>query len=201
MILGGDEFARTQQGNNNAYCQDNEISWFDWTAAERNQDLVEFFRKAIALTRRFPVLQRRKFFLGKDLDDDGVPDLTWYSPDLGSPAWQDPNARTLCVQLDASEDGSDVGVDRLFFIFNGSLRAAVDQAAAAQRRPRRGTARSTRACRAARTSSIRGRRSGSIPPDHYLANPRSTVVLFAQQPAAVKAARPAQPKADAIAEE
>ena len=46
MMLGGDEFARTQEGNNNAYCQDNEISWFDWTAAASNQDLTEFFRKA-----------------------------------------------------------------------------------------------------------------------------------------------------------
>src|SRR4030095_6971692 len=62
MILGGDEFGRTQQGNNNAYCQDNEISWFDWSEMERNSDLLEFFRKAIAFTRRFPVLQRRKFF-------------------------------------------------------------------------------------------------------------------------------------------
>ena len=120
MILGGDEFARTQQGNNNAYCQDNEISWFDWTAAERNQDLVEFFRKAIAMTRRFPVLQRRKFFLGKDLDDDGVPDLTLVSRRISArPIGRTPNARTVCVQLDASEDGSDVGVDRLFFILNG----------------------------------------------------------------------------------
>src|SRR4029077_2675352 len=85
MILGGDEFARTQQGNNNAYCQDNEINWFDWTATERNKELVEFFRKTIAMTRRFPVLQRRKFYLGKDLDDDGVSDLSWFSPDLGSP--------------------------------------------------------------------------------------------------------------------
>src|SRR6185369_11171504 len=61
MILGGDEFGRTQRGNNNAYCQDNDISWFDWTLVDRNAELVEFFRKTIALTRRFPALQRRKF--------------------------------------------------------------------------------------------------------------------------------------------
>src|SRR5262245_41377237 len=97
MILGGDEFARTQQGNNNAYCQDNEISWFDWDLASRHQDLTDFFRKAIATIQRFPVLQRRKFAVGRDLDDDGVPDLTWYSPDLGFPNWQDRNVRTLCV--------------------------------------------------------------------------------------------------------
>jgi isoamylase len=61
MILGGDEFARSQRGNNNnAYCQDNDISWFDWTARSRNDDLFEFFRKAIAFTRRFPILQNRQ---------------------------------------------------------------------------------------------------------------------------------------------
>src|SRR5262249_52380471 len=107
------------QGNNNAYCQDNEISWFDWTAVERNRDLVEFFRKTIAFTRRFSILQRRKFFLGKDLDADCVPDLTWYDPDLGSPHWRDPNARPVCIQLDACEDGSKTDVARLFMVFSG----------------------------------------------------------------------------------
>src|SRR5262249_7177158 len=116
MLLGGDEFGRSQRGNNNAYCQDNEISWFDWTLVSRNADLLEFFRKAIALTGRFPVLQRRKFYLGKDLDDDGVPDLRWFAPDLGDPRWQDASARTLCCQLDTSDDGANLSVDRLFFI-------------------------------------------------------------------------------------
>src|SRR6185369_2187428 len=118
MILGGDEFARSQRGNNNAYCQDNEISWFDWTAVSRNIDLFEFFRKAVAFTQRFPILQCRKFFLGEDLDDDQVPDLTWFAPDLGRPQWDNPHVRTLCYQLDASEDGTDTDVTRLFFILN-----------------------------------------------------------------------------------
>ena len=74
MILGGDEFLRTQRGNNNAYCQDNEISWFDWDAAARNGGRASvFFRKAIAFTRRFPILQRRRFLLGRDLDVDRRP--------------------------------------------------------------------------------------------------------------------------------
>src|ERR1035437_210290 len=104
MMLGGDEFGRSQRGNNNAYCQDNDISWLDWSMATRNSDLVEFFRKAIAFTRRFPVLQRRKFLLGEDLDADGVPDLAWFSPEQGEPAWGDPSARTLGFQLDGCED-------------------------------------------------------------------------------------------------
>ena len=64
MLLGGDEFLRTQGGNNNAYCQDNAIAWFDWSLAESNSDVVEFVTKAIAMTRRFPALQRRKFLVG-----------------------------------------------------------------------------------------------------------------------------------------
>ena len=89
MMLGGDEFARTQRGNNNAYCQDNAVSWFDWDAAARNDDLIEFFRKAIAFVRRFPILQQRRFAFAGDIDRDGEPDLRWFAPDLGSPQWND----------------------------------------------------------------------------------------------------------------
>jgi glycogen operon protein len=181
MILGGDEFARTQQGNNNAYCQDNEINWFDWTAAERNKDLMEFFRKAIAMTRRFPILQRRKFFLGKDLDDDGVPDLTWYSPDLQSPNWQDANGRTVCLQLDASEDGSDRGVDRLFFVYNGHYEPQWIKLP--QLGANRGWHRAIDTSLPGAEDFVEPGQEVEIDPaDHYLANPRSTVVLFAQQP-------------------
>jgi isoamylase len=185
MILGGDEFARTQQGNNNAYCQDNELSWFDWSAMERNRDVMEFFRKAIALTRRFPILQRRKFLLGRDLDDDGVPDLTWCSQDIGAPNWQDPNARTVCVQLDASEDGTDPSVDRLFFIFNAHYE---------QQRIKLPQLSAGRAWHRAIDTSLPGgedflnpgQEVRIDPADHYLANPRSTVVLLAPQPIAVR---------------
>jgi isoamylase len=193
MILGGDEFARTQQGNNNAYCQDNEINWFDWTAMERNRDLVEFFRKTIALTRRFPILQRRKFFLGKDLDDDGVPDLSWYAPDLGSPHWQDGNSRTVCVQLDASEDGSDVGADRLFFIYNGNYES--QWVKLPQLPTGEGWYRAIDTSLASGEDFLEAGQEVEIDPeDHYIVNPRSTVVLLAQVSKAVKTARPAQPK-------
>jgi len=181
MILGGDEFARSQRGNNNAYCQDNEISWFDWTAVSRNNDLFEFFRKAIALTRRFPILQNRKFFLGKDLDDDQVPDLTWFGLELDSPKWNDASLRTLCYQLDASEDGADLGVERLFFILNshfdpqwvklpplgsgGVWNRAIDTSLPS-----------------GEDFAEPGQEIPIDPADHYIANPRSTVVLLAQKP-------------------
>ena len=150
------------------------------TAGSRNSDLYEFFRKAIAFTCRFPVLQRRKFFLGKDLDDDQVPDLTWYTKDLDRPQWDNASERTLCYQLDASEDGSDLGVARLFFILNGhfeSLWVKLPPLA-----PGYGW------YRAIDTSLPSGEDFAELnqeilvdPPDHYIANSRSTVVLLAQQ--------------------
>src|SRR5439155_21213321 len=69
MMLGGDEFLRTQKGNNNAYCQDNDISWFDWNRVADHADIRLFTKKIIAFTKRYTVLQQRKFFQGADLDD------------------------------------------------------------------------------------------------------------------------------------
>jgi len=185
MILGGDEFARSQRGNNNAYCQDNDISWFDWTAAASNEALTEFFRKAIALTRRFTILQRRQFFLGNDLDDDGVPDLTWYSGELGRPRWEDMNARTICVQLDASEDGTNNGVDRLFLILNGHYESQWIKLP--QLHVDRCWHRSIDTSLPSGEDFLdAGKELRIDPADHYIVNPRSTVVLLAQQPKAAK---------------
>jgi glycogen operon protein len=100
MLLGGDEFLRTQRGNNNAYCQDNETSWFDWRLAEDNEAFTEFVRKAIALTRAYPILQSRRFRTGEDDSGNSVPDIAWFSPDLQTARWDDPEARTLCFLLD-----------------------------------------------------------------------------------------------------
>jgi len=178
MLLGGDEFGRSQRGNNNAYCQDNEISWFDWTLVSRNADLLEFFRKAIALTGRFPVLQRRKFYLGKDLDDDGVPDLRWFAPDLGDPRWQDASARTLCCQLDTSDDGANLSVDRLFFIYNPHFESTWAQLPPLP--AGRGWYRAIdTSLPAGEDFAAAGSEVRIDPPDHYIANPRSTVVLLA----------------------
>jgi glycogen operon protein len=111
MLLGGDEFLRTQGGNNNGYCQDNVTSWFDWRDAERNADFLAFTRKAIAFMRRFPLLQRRKFYGG------GGPEIAWFGRDLDAPAWDDPELRTLAYML-----GGRRG-PRLFFILNADYRS------------------------------------------------------------------------------
>jgi isoamylase len=122
MLLGGDEFLRTQGGNNNAYCQDNEISWFDWAYAERNTDMILFAERAIAMTRRFPALQRRKFLLGTDLDTDQIADLRWCGTDGNAPDWSNPQARTLCYQLDTDDTQPGGAVSSLFVILNADYR-------------------------------------------------------------------------------
>ncbi len=124
MILGGDEFFRTQGGNNNAYCQDNPISWFDWGEVERNAEMVAFFRKAIAFTKKYTILQRRKFFTGTDTDQDAnaVPDIQWFGEDLEAPRWDDPEARVLCCLFDGCEELSEAGLYFLLLALNGDHR-------------------------------------------------------------------------------
>jgi glycogen operon protein len=96
MLLGGDEFGRTQHGNNNTYCQDNELTWFDWRRTDDQRRLLAFSRSLIALRRRHPVFRRRRFFEG--VDENGVRDIAWFAPSGGEmtqEAWQDPGERSL----------------------------------------------------------------------------------------------------------
>src|SRR5207253_616504 len=78
MLLGGDEMGRTQQGNNNAYCQDSEISWFDWNLNDQQRDLLEFTRGLIVFRGEHPVLRRRRYFEGLFLPGADIKDLTWF---------------------------------------------------------------------------------------------------------------------------
>jgi len=126
MILGGDELLRTQQGNNNAYCQDNEISWFNWDYMKNNADIGEFCKKAIAFRKQYPVLQRKKFVTGRDRDADTIPDIAWYGENLEPPMWEDPEQRILCFQLDGGEVPSKIGNYYLFFIFNLGIKSYKD---------------------------------------------------------------------------
>src|SRR6202040_2608378 len=81
MLLGGDEFLRTQQGNNNAWCQDNELSWVDWSLAIKNADFLRFVREMIALRKRHPILRRRRFLDGASAVWHGVEP---FRPDFSS---------------------------------------------------------------------------------------------------------------------
>ena len=80
MLLAGDEFGRTQQGNNNAYCQDNEISWVDWNIDDFNRQLIDFVRKLIGIRNAFPILRRNRFLSGEYNQDLDVSDVRWLTP-------------------------------------------------------------------------------------------------------------------------
>jgi glycogen operon protein len=177
MILGGDEFLRTQGGNNNAYCQDNPISWFDWGEVERNGDMVAFFRKAIAFTKKYTILQRRKFFTGTDRDGNAVPDIQWFGEDLGPPRWDDPESRLLCLLLDGNEEPSDAGSYFLFLALNGDHRQREVMVP-----PLPSGLRWRRAIDTSRPAGEDFVDDGAEPlpdpADRYLVNPRTTVVLL-----------------------
>jgi glycogen operon protein len=177
MILGGDEFLRTQRGNNNAYCQDNEISWLDWHLAAANADIVEFTRKAIAFTRRCTILTRRRFLLGADLNADQIPDIDWFREDGGRMSWDNPGARTLCFQLDGGEEPSELGSYRLYLVFNAdwNLRSVVLPGLRGGRRWLRVIDTSLPA---GEDFAEPGSEVPLDPPGVYLVNPRSTVVLI-----------------------
>lgn len=110
MLLAGDEFLRTQQGNNNAWCQDNEISWVDWTLAEKNADILRFTRMLSALRRRHPALRRRTFFRGRGPSGDLVPDIIWHGVEPEQPDFS-PWSRSLAFSLDGSLTGREPDCD------------------------------------------------------------------------------------------
>jgi len=122
MLLGGDEIGRTQHGNNNAWCQDNEISWFDWESAD--EDLLTFARRLIEFRRAHPVFRRTKFFDGRG---DQLPDVWWMRPDgrrMTRKDWDNTDARAIGVFLNGDElqaetrSGDEVRDDSFLLLFN-----------------------------------------------------------------------------------
>ncbi len=114
MLLGGDEFLRTQRGNNNAYCQDNPLSWFDWTLALKNDAMVDYTRGLVALRRRHPHFRRRAFFTGTDGDGDAYKDIHWLDEDLNEPDWDDSERRSLAFLIEGG--GKQTGGEGDFLI-------------------------------------------------------------------------------------
>ena len=116
LLLGGDELGRTQRGNNNAYCQDNEITWFDWSAVD--EDLLRFTKELIALRRGHPVFRRRRYLTGK-----AAADLRWFTPagtQMTAEDWADPDARSVALFIDGATD-PDVGPDGTPMVDNDFL--------------------------------------------------------------------------------
>jgi glycogen operon protein len=103
MVLAGDEFARTQNGNNNAYCQDNEISWVNWELLEKNQNLATFTRRLMRMRHKYPILRRNLYLTGQYNEELGVKDLTWINAngsEMEQEHWGDTNMRCFGMLLD-----------------------------------------------------------------------------------------------------
>ncbi|HWG54957.1 MAG TPA: glycogen debranching protein GlgX [Gaiellaceae bacterium] len=134
MLLGGDEIARTQRGNNNGYCQDNEISWFSWDLDERQERLLAFTKRLIAFRRQHPVFRRAEFLTGEERLGSGSPDIWWFRPDgrkMTQRNWQRGDNHTLGVFLNgaeipsASATGAPVIDDTFLILFNAFHEAVV----------------------------------------------------------------------------
>jgi glycogen operon protein len=128
MLAHGDELARTQMGNNNAYAQDNELTWVDWALDPCQTQMVEFTRKLIAIRQAHPVLRRRHFFKGAIVEGSTQKDVTWIRPDakeLQEQDWRDPSSHVLGMLIDGAatdevdERGHAVCGDTLLMILNG----------------------------------------------------------------------------------
>jgi glycogen operon protein len=125
MLLHGDELGRTQCGNNNAWCQDNELSWVDWSRSD--EELLAFTRRVIALRREHPVFRRSEFLTGREVRGSGLPDVWWFRPDgrrMTQRDWQRQDARALGVFLNGAEipsldpRGREIWDDSFLVLFN-----------------------------------------------------------------------------------
>ncbi len=130
MLVGGDEIGRTQQGNNNAYCQDNQISWYDWAAADA--DLIAFTRRLIRLRHRHAVFCRRRWFQGRPIHGSQVSDIGWFTPagqEMSDDDWRASFAKSLGVFLNGhgiattNERGEPVRDDSFYVMFNAHHEA------------------------------------------------------------------------------
>jgi glycogen operon protein len=131
MIRSGDEICQTQKGNNNAYCQDNELSWLNWTLGESQRDQLDFVRQMIRLRYQQPVLKRRKFFQGRQIRGGSRSDLIWLRPagrEMEDVDWNALKARVLGVRLDGKmldevdERGRAITGATLLVLFNAEDR-------------------------------------------------------------------------------
>ncbi|WP_437919863.1 glycogen debranching protein GlgX [Sphingobacterium sp. LRF_L2] len=125
MIVAGDEFGRTQDGNNNAYCQDNDLSWLDWT--NKDESLLRFTKQLIQFRREHPIFCRRKWFQGMPVKGVGLEDIAWFLPEgneMENEHWQNDMARSLAVYLNGhgirslSEEGTKIEDNSFYIMFN-----------------------------------------------------------------------------------
>jgi glycogen operon protein len=139
MLVAGDEMGKTQHGNNNAYCQDNEISWLDWSNVD--EELLNFTKEVIALKKRHPVFHRRNWFMGTEVAENGVEDIAWFAP-TGAPMeeknWKRKTAKSLGIFLNGKgiryrdDNGDEISDHSFYLIFNSSHRGKTHQLPSAE---------------------------------------------------------------------
>jgi glycogen operon protein len=161
MLCAGDEVLRTQGGNNNGYCQDNEVSWLDWSLLESQREMLAFTRGIIALRRRHASLTANRFYHGRIIPAQGIADIAWHGKQLHQPPWGDAGARILAFTVAGVEQDepdvhavlnmSDEALDADLPVLPGRVwRVAVDTAQAPPRdmvEPARQVPLATRTCR------------------------------------------------------
>lgn len=127
MMVSGDELGCTRRGNNNTYCQDNELSWLDWNLGQENEDLLNFTRELIYYRRQHPVFRRRKWFQGQAIHGSGVTDIGWYNPDgveMTQEQWEVGYAKSIAVFLNGNKipspgpQGQRISDDSFILFFN-----------------------------------------------------------------------------------
>lgn len=131
MVLGGDEILRTQKGNNNAYCQDNEISWYNWSYSSNKEEIKAFLKRLISLRTSTPCLRRKEFFSGDIIAETGTKDVHWFNPGgnaVGYSEWTDPNFKALSVYISGldSESQPDKAVSPSILLFFNAGKNSVD---------------------------------------------------------------------------
>jgi isoamylase len=126
MLLSGDEVSHSQGGNNNAYCQDNEITWLEWEWDDKQRSLLEFVQRVIAIQKGQPVFQRRRFFMGRQIRGTEAEEITWLDPsghEMSDDAWHASDVRCLGVhltggQVDVDDYGEPITADHILLLFN-----------------------------------------------------------------------------------
>jgi isoamylase len=126
MLLAGDEVLHSKSGNNNTYCQDNELSWFNWGLVDANRDMLDFTRAMIAFRRRHPTLRRERFLTGEPDRPGHLPDITWHSANLNKPLWADEHGRVLAFTL-AGIDEYEEHLHVMLNMWEKALEFAVPQ--------------------------------------------------------------------------
>ncbi|MEL7332415.1 MAG: glycogen debranching protein GlgX [Cyanobacteria bacterium J06560_2] len=132
MMLGGDEMGRTTQGNNNTYCQDNELSWFNWQLQEADEALLQFTRSLIKFRQAHPIFSRHQWFFGREIHGSGVVDIGWFHADgthINDPEWHDGSIKAISIFLNGAEipnldrKGQRILDDSFLLLFNPSAEA------------------------------------------------------------------------------